>query len=100
MSKACPTRQGRTRILLSALENILDIPSAVQNTDNFNCAANDSTENDVPANCKTLNSRNQLFSVAPQAGLTGQQFHGLVDFVDKSIRIRLAIISNVAPNIE
>jgi hypothetical protein len=39
-------------------------------------------------------------SSAPRAGLAGQQFNRLVDFVDKSVRIRHAVISNVAPNLD
>jgi hypothetical protein len=50
---------------LLALENALDVPSAVQYTDNFNRVGDYSIENNVPANGKTLNPRSQLISVAP-----------------------------------
>jgi hypothetical protein len=83
-----------------ALENIFDIPCAVQYADNFSRRRGNSIENDIPANGKTLNAWSQLISPTPQAGLVGQQFHRLVDFVDKSVRMRLAVISNVAPNLD
>jgi hypothetical protein len=94
--------EGREKITTPdlALENIFDIPCAVKYADNFSRRRGDSIENDVPAKGKTLNARSQLISVTPQAGLAGQQFHRLVDFVDKTIRTRLAVISNVAPNLD
>jgi hypothetical protein len=72
----------------------------VQYTDNFNRAGDYSIENNVPANGKTLNLRRQFFSVAPRAGLAGQQLNRLVDFVDKTVRIRHAVISDVTPNLD
>ena len=83
-----------------ALENILDVPCAVQYTDNFNRSGHYSIENDVPVDWKALNPWSQLISVTPQAGLTSQQFHCLVDFIDKTIGIRFAVISDVAPSVE
>lgn len=82
------------------LENILDVPGTVQYTDNFNRAADHSVENDVSAKGKTLHPRSQLLSLAPQARLAGQQLHRLAEFVDKRVRIRHAVISNVAPNLD
>ncbi len=76
------------------LEDNLDIPCAMKYTDNFHRAGDYSIENNVSNNGKTLNPRSQLTSVTPQAGLTGQQFHRLVDFVDKTVRIRFAVISD------
>jgi adenine-specific DNA methylase len=86
--------------LLLALENILDIPRAMKYTDNFNRTHDYSIENNVSTNGKTLNPGSQLISVTPQAGLTVQQFHRLVDLVDKTVRIRFAVISNVTSNLE
>ncbi len=82
------------------LENILDVPGAVQYTDNFNRTADHSVENDVPAKGKTLHPRRQLLSVATRAGLAGQQLHRFVESVYKGVRIRHAVIGNVTPNLD
>ena len=94
----CSEKKKRPQGL--TLENIFDIACAVQDTDDFSRRLGNSIENDIPANGKALNTRSQLISPTPQAGLAGKQFHRLVDFVDKSVRMRLAVISNVAPNVD
>ena len=86
-------------MLLSTLENILDIPGSVQNTHNFNAASYRSVENDVSAEGKTLNPRSQLLATPSRARLAAEHFHCLVEFVDKGVSIRHAVISNVAPNL-
>ena len=86
-------------MLLSTLENILDIPGSVQDTHNFNPAGDCSVENDVSAKGKTLNSRSQLLPTTSRARLAAEHFHCLVEFVDKGVGIRHAVIRNVAPNL-
>ncbi len=87
-------------MLSLALKKILDVPSTVQHTDNFNRAGDSTVENDVTAQEKTLNPWSQLLSVAPRARLASQHLNRLVEFVDKGVRIRHAVISNVAPNLD
>src|SRR5580698_10133026 len=86
-------------MLLSTLENILDIPGSVQNTHNFNAASYRSVENDVSAEGKTLNPRSQILATPSRARLAAEHCHCLVEFVDKGVSIRHAVISNVAPNL-
>ena len=79
-----------------AFENTLDVPSTVQHTNNFNRAGDTTVENDVAADGKTLNPRSQLLSLASRAGLAGKRLNRLVEFVDIGVRIRPAVIGNVA----
>jgi hypothetical protein len=72
----------------------------VEHADNFNCTGDHSVENDVAAKGKTLNSRSQLLSLAPRARLLGEQLNRLAEFVDESVSVRDAVISNVAPNLD
>src|SRR6266404_1055230 len=58
-----PTQIGTPSL---ALENILDVPGAVQNTDNFDRARDSTVENDVATEGKALNPRSQLLSIAPR----------------------------------
>jgi hypothetical protein len=83
-----------------ALENILDVPSTMQHTDNFNCTGDHSVENDVAAKGKTLNSRSQFLSLTPRARLAAKHLNRLVEFVDEGVSIRDAVISDVAPNLD
>src|SRR4029077_14794716 len=57
--------QSRIKMPSLALENILDVSSTMQYTNNFNRAGDRSVENDVVAKRKTLNPRSQLLSAAP-----------------------------------
>jgi hypothetical protein len=89
----------RAGILPLALEDILYIPCSVQNTHNFNPAGDRSIKNDVSAKGKTLNPGSQLLPMTSRARLAAKHLHCLVEFIDKGIRIRHAVIRNVAPNL-
>ena len=82
-----------------ALEVILYIPCSVENTHNFDPAGDRSIKNDVSAKGKTLNPGSELLPMTSRARLAAKHLHCLVEFVDKGIRIRHAVIRNVAPNL-
>jgi hypothetical protein len=88
-----------TGIPLLAAENIFYIPGSVQDTHNFNPTGDRPIENDVSAKGKTLNPGSNLLPMTSRAGLAAEHLHRLVEFVDKRIRIRQAIIRNIAPNL-
>src|SRR6266702_1880831 len=100
---ARPTGRSRSSCRLGprlALEDILDVPSAVQHTDNFNRTGDNTVENDVAAEGKTLNPWSSLFPVASRARLAGKRLNRVVEFVDKGVRIRQTVIGNVARNFD
>ena len=71
-------------MLLSTLENILDIPGSVQNTHNFDPAGDRSIKNDVSAKGKTLNPGSELLPMASRARLAAKHLHCLVEFVESA----------------
>jgi hypothetical protein len=72
----------------------------VQDTDDFNLSVKDGIENNVATERKALNPGSQLLSATPRAGLATAHLDRFVEFVYEAVRIRLAVVGDVIPNLK